>query len=228
MVLVVVFPLLLLRVPSLGLIALPVVVAVRVHAVAVLAVCMLPIVLAVMVVVLVTVLVSALVAHRRAMQVVMLRCVLERRRVLARLLHQVVKVARLGRVLPQLLLDGGRDVVQLALRRLALLHNVHPQFVDQRVQLLVKLAPHLAEQVVSVAAVRANLFNQSLLVVADGSEQPRPVRRQDGHVVHLVLEMLLKERAEPHDAHVRGMLLLPVLQRVHERIAPLHVDFIRG
>ena len=46
--------------------------------------------------------------------------------------------------------------------------------------------------------------------------------------VHVILEVTLKEHAEPHDAHVRCMLLLSVVSRALQALPTLQMHFICG
>lgn len=108
--------------------------------------------------------VSVQMTQRRSMRVVMLGSLLQDRRIFARLphesvswrarakmgrlptshlLHQLIEIASFRRVLPQFLLDGCRDVVQLQLRRLALGDKIDPKLVHERVDFLIKLLSHL-------------------------------------------------------------------------------------
>eukprot|EP00964_Phaeocystis_antarctica_P094756 scaffold61396_cov63-Phaeocystis_antarctica.AAC.4 len=149
------------------------------------------------------------------------------------LAQQLLKLAGLGRVLPQLRHDGRRDVVQLVLRRLPLLHQVVPEPLEQEVNVLVELQPHLLQLLLHqhlllrARAVGLDFTLHLRLVVAHHAQQPRAVLREHLHVVHLVLQPLLQQRAQPHQVHVGGVLLLAVVARALQRVAPLHVYRVR-
>mmetsp|Transcript_50340 Transcript_50340/g.116207 ORF Transcript_50340/g.116207 Transcript_50340/m.116207 type:complete len:238 (-) Transcript_50340:159-872(-) len=140
--------------------------------------------------------------------------------------HLLLELRSLARVLLELAHDGGGDVVQVCLRCTPLAHQVVPQALEQAVHLLVKVCAERRQLRVRVRAV-ASLGNFPL-VLADGAQEPRAVRGEHTHVVHLILEPLLQQRREPHHTHVRGMALFAVLARALDRCSALHVHLVHG